>query len=202
MFALLSAVSSVARWRQCTKYAVQRVCFTVLVLLLVCQPAEEKRGIMQIYIQIIYSFGFCLFASIPYDLTKIKTSVEKEGFHVQFMQIHVAVIFILRCKILAPVCPLTWNHKLIFSSQNHKETHQTRDELETSTPTTCHQFLTQFNTASRLTGTLICSNKKLNVKIFVISIVRVTIWRYYQHLYAHVYTKGDGNLLFSARSVI
>lgn len=66
----------------------------MLVLFLVCQPAEEKRGIILIYMQIIYSFGFCLFASIPYDLTKIKTSVEKEGFHVQFMQIHVVVIFI------------------------------------------------------------------------------------------------------------
>lgn len=104
---LWSSAASAVRTAECSELCcqmeamhkvVQQVCFTVLVLFLVCQPAEEKRGIIQIYIQIyiqiIYSFGFCLFASIPYDLTKIKTSVEKEGFHVQFMQIHVVVIFI------------------------------------------------------------------------------------------------------------
>lgn len=110
----------------CQMEAMHKVCSTTGLFYCACafpglSAGRGEKGYytniyIQIYIQIIYSFGFCLFASIPYDLTKIKTSVEKEGFHVQFMQIHVVVILIWRCKILAPVCPLTWNHKLIFSS--------------------------------------------------------------------------------------
>lgn len=182
---LWSSAASAVRTTECSELccqmeAMHKVCSTTGLFYCACAfpglsaGRGEKGYYTNIYIQIIYSFGFCLFASIPYDLTKIKTSVEKEGFHVQFMQIHVVVIFIWRCKILAPVSTDMKSQADIFLLKPQRNS---SDSRWAGNINTCYlsQFLTQFNTASRLTGTLICSNKKLNVKIFVISIVRVAI---------------------------